>query len=308
MNVIFKYKHTTPNRNCRSLLVHLIKIRLFLPLGLGCFLIALTSSCAQDDVPQKDNRLIAKVFNKSLFQSEIDELIGVGTAPRDSTQIANAYIEKWIREAVLMHEAEKYVPKDLNIDELVRDYRASLIRHNYEKLLVENTMDSTINETELISYYEENKEQFKLKSPIIKCRFIKAPKPAEDWKNVEKWWKKNDEESYKMLLDYCSRNEVAYMLNDSTWYDLDNISLYFPKGKLTASNYKSNRNINTDDENFEYLLKIFDSTPAGEYAPLAFVEEQAVKVILHKRKINLLEEKKEEMYERETNNIKVYVE
>ncbi len=274
------------------------------------FVFVLINACSSSEKKAKSDRLIAKVYNKSLFQSELDALIVEGIAPEDSVQIVNAYIEKWAREAVMMNEAEKYVPKDLNIDELVRDYRASLIRHNYEKLLVETTLDSTINETELNEYYEENKEQFKLKEPIIRCRFVKVAKPAEDWREFEKWWKSDSEEDYIKILDYCSRNAAIYMLNDSIWYNLDDVSQYLPKGQLTQANYKSKKDINTEDNEFEYLLKVFDHTPAGDYAPLSMVEEQATKVILHKRKISLLEEKKEEMYERETNsnNVKIYVE
>ena len=56
------------------------------------------------------------------------------------------------------------------------------------------------------------------------------------------------------------------------------------------------------------FLRIFETTAAGEYPPLSYIEGQATKVILHKRKIKLLEEKKEEMYERELrrNNVKIY--
>lgn len=267
-------------------------------------------ACSTSKGDAKNDRLIAKVFNKSLFQSELDALIGEHTSPEDSIQITNAYIERWAREAVLMNEAEKYVPKDLNIDELVRDYRASLIRHNYEKLLVTTSLDSTVNETELNAYYEENKEGFKLKSPIIKCLFVKVAKPTENWKDLKKWWKSDDEEDFMKVLDYCSRHADVYLLNDSLWYNLEDISQYLPKGKLTTGNYRSIKNIDADDDAFEYLLKIVDSNPAGNYAPLSMIEEQAKKVILHKRKISLLERKMEEMYERETdgNNVKIYVE
>lgn len=308
--MIFNNKNTTDTRIWYSLLVELKKINLLRILSYSSFIfVLLLSACGSQGAPDKENnRLIAQVFNKSLFQSELNELIGEAATPEDSTQIAKAYIEKWVREAVLMHEAEKYVPKDLNIDALVRDYRASLIRHNYEKLLVEMTLDSTINETDLNNYYQENKEQYKLKQPIIQCHFIKVPKPAENWSEVKKWWKSDEEEDYRRLLDYCSRNTEIYLLDQSVWYYLNDISQYLPKGTLSANNYKSRKNISTNDDNYEYLLKIFQTTPAGEYAPLAFIQNQATKVILHKRKINLLEEKKEEMYERERGNVKIYLE
>ncbi len=291
----------------------LLELKTFSVLAKSCMLLMglfLINSCIQNDKSKANDRLVAKVFNKSLFQTELNDLIGPGTLSEDSAQIANAYIEKWVRESIMMHEAEKYVPKDLNIDELVRDYRASLIRHNYEMLLVETRLDSVINEPELDAYYQENKEQYKLKSPIIRCHFIKLPKSAEGLKEAKDWWKSDDDEDFKRLLDYSSRNAAVYMLNSDLWYSLDDVSQHLPKGTLTSGNYKSKKTISTNDDDFEYLLKIFDTTSSGQYAPLAFIQDQATKVILHKRKIKLLEEKREEMYEKETgsNNVKIYVE
>lgn len=271
-------------------------------------IIAFTSTCGSSSSNSDDqDQLIAKAYNKSLFASELHDLIVPGTSSTDSAQIANAYIEKWIREAVLMHEAEKYVPKDLNIDELVRDYRASLIRHNYEKLLVENNLDSTITQAELQAHYEEHKEEYKLRSPILNCHFIKIPKPVEQQEDIQKWWKSDNEEDFKKLVDFCSRNAALYLLNDSLWYELKEISVHLPKGELTANNYRSKRNITKEDDNFIYFLRILDTTPAGDYPPLEYIEDRAGKVILHKRKNRMLEQKREEMYEVATSKNQVKV-
>lgn len=306
--MFLKITHTTTVHNCHSLLVQLAKLSLlFSPVVLVAVFFISSCNPAPEKVDEND-KLVAKVFNKSLFQSDLDELVSGVTSPEDSAQIVNAYIERWARASVLMHAAEKYVPDDLNIDELVRSYRASLIRHNYEELLVEMNLDSTINEGQLNEYYQENKEQFKLMDPILKCHFIKIPKSTEGWKEARAWWNSDKEEDYKKLVDFCSRNAEVYILNDSIWYPIDDISKYLPKGELTNSNYLSVKNLETSDDTYDYLLKISDSTPVGEYAPLAHIENQAVKVILHKRKIKLLEEKMEEMYERETRNknVKIY--
>jgi hypothetical protein len=235
-------------------------------------------------------------------------MVPENSSPEDSSLIVNAYIEKWVRENLLMHEAEKNVPHDLNIDELVRDYRASLIRHNYEKLLVELQLDSTITSEELNNYYEENKDQYRLKNMILRCFLIKLPKDVEDLSTLQQLWKSSDEEDYKTLVDYCRSFANVYMLDDSLWYDLPEVTLHLPKNYLTASNSYPNRDYNTMDDNFRYFLRIFETVPAKEYPPPSYIQDQATKVILHKRKIKLLEEKKEEMYERELrrNNVKIY--
>ena len=261
-----------------------------------------------DESIVNDDHILAQTFNKSLYLSELAGMVPENSSTEDSSLIVNAYIEKWVRENLLMHEAEKNVPQDLNIDELVRNYRASLIRHNYEKLLVELQLDSTITSQELNTYYEENKYQYRLKSMILRCFFVKLPKDVEDLSVLQQLWKSEDDEDYTKLVDYCRTNANVYVLDDSLWYDLPEVTLHLPKNFLTSSNAYPKRDYNTTDDNFRYFLRIFETVPEKEYPPPSYINDQATKVILHKRKIKLLEEKKEEMYERELrrNNVKIY--
>ncbi len=76
-------------------------------------------------------------------------MTGMFPPGEDSSLIINAYVERWIRETLLLLEAERNIPSDLNIDKLVRDYRASLVRHSYEQFLVEQLLDSTVTKAEL---------------------------------------------------------------------------------------------------------------------------------------------------------------
>ena len=55
-----------------------------------------------------------------------------------------------------MHEAEKNIPAGIEIDQLVEDYKSSLIIHQFEKTVVDNTLDTIISDAELNAYYDEN--------------------------------------------------------------------------------------------------------------------------------------------------------
>jgi hypothetical protein len=125
---------------------------------------------------------------------------------------------------------------------------------------------------------------------------------------LQKLWRGDDPDDYKKLVDFCRNYANVYMLNDSLWYDLPDVALHLPKDFLTLSSASANRDYNTSDEKYRYFLRIFETAQANEFPPLAYIEDQVKKVILHKRKIKLLEEKKEEMYERELrrNNVKIY--
>jgi len=272
------------------------------------FVLAASSCRPLEEETKVDDQKLAQVGGKILYLSDLDGMISGSDKPEDSLMIVNAFVEEWVRDNLLMQEAERNIPNDLNIDQLVRDYRASLIRHSYEKRMVESQLDSTITQQELLAYYEENKEQYRLKDKILRCRLIKIPRPFDDLSIVKDLWKKNNEESYKALLEYCSQYAEVYMLEDSTWYRLNDIASQLPKGTLTKSSDKKSQIIK--DDNYHYFIKVLETVSRKKIAPLTYIEDQASKVILHKRKIKLLEEKREEIYERaiHKNNVKVFVE
>jgi len=261
-------------------------------------------SCSPvEEPPVEDDIVLAKVFNKTLYLSELDGMIPEVVTQEDSINIINAEVERWARETVLMQEAEKNIPNDLNIDRLVRDYRASLIRHNYEKLLVEIKLDSTISGNELNAYYEKNKEQYQLESSIFRCHIIKIPLNIPNLDQLRMMWRSTKEEDFKKMKDFCEQNADYHMLEDTVWLTIDEVRMQLPKG----TNIFPNQDLTQSDNEFLYFLKVLEKKSQKEIAPLGFIREQAQKVILHKRKKKLLEAKKEELYEREIrkNNVKI---
>jgi hypothetical protein len=266
-----------------------------------CFL----ASCTPVEETTEENDVeLAKVFSKKLFLSELEGMVPEGATPEDSTKIINAEVERWTRETLLMQEAEKNIPADLNIDELVRDYRMSLIRHNYEQFLVETQLDSVISEQEIAQYYEKNKEQYQLQSNILRCFLIKVPKSAPNINQLQTWWPGNNPDNFKKMKDYAAQNADFYMLDPKAWYQQSDLKTQVPN----SYSLNPNQNLNQSDENYFYFLKVLEKKSSKELAPLGYIQDQIKKVILHKRKMVLLDQRKEELYDRETskNNVKIF--
>ena len=263
------------------------------------------ASCTPAEKTLEENDVeLARVFSKKLFLSALEGMVPDGATPEDSTKIINAEVERWTRETLLMQEAEKNIPADLNIDELVRDYRMSLVRYNYEQFLVETQLDSVISEQEISQYYEKNKEQYQLQSSILRCFLIKVPKSAPNLDQLRSWWRSNDKGDFEKMKDYAIQNASFYMLKENTWYQQSDLRKQLPKG----SNLNPTQDLNQSDENHFYFLQVFEKKSSNELAPLGYIEDQIKKVILHKRKMVLLDQRKEELYDRETskNNVKIF--
>ena len=267
-------------------------------------------SCAPavEQSGEEDDLLLAEVFKKKLFASEIADMVPPSSSSADSALIANAIVDQWVRDNIMMHEAEKNIPQDLNIDELVRDYRASLVKHNYEKLIIELQLDSVITQQELKEYYSEHVDDYVLESTIVRCNMIKINKDTERLNDLRNWWENKNEENFSSMLDYARTNAEIYMLNDSTWYKLEDVIDQLPKGMVTESNVLRRKNINIRRGDSHYFFRLNDIVKQKEVAPLSYIKDQLSNVILHQRKIKLLEEQKQQMYDRELrrNNITIY--
>lgn len=124
----------------------------------------------------KGDVLLARAYDKSLYLSQLEGVVPEGIRGQDSLMRIYAYAHQWINDQLMMYEAERNIPKDIDIDQLVRDYRASLVKHNYEERIIAQQLDTAVTEKEEEVFYNENREQFQLESTILKCLFFENAK------------------------------------------------------------------------------------------------------------------------------------
>ncbi len=251
-----------------------------------------------------DDALLASAYNKKLWLSEAKWLLPEGTTPEDSVLILQSFVQRWLNDQLLMYEAERNIPKDSKIDELVRDYRASLIRHNFEEQIIGERLDSTVNDAELRKFYEVNKEQFELESTILKCQILKVPTNAP-LAELNKIWNAKDREK---LTVYAEKWATASLLDPQKWYHLEEIAAILPKGTLTSDNIGSQREGTKSDDNYRYYYRILEAVQGKETAPFEFARDQATALILHQRKQQVLEKWKDELFKKaqRQDNLKIY--
>jgi len=264
-------------------------------------LLFLTFGCGEPD-PHADDPILARVHQKTLRLSELDGMFPENATAEDSLLIRRAFINRWSREASLQNEAERNLPTDLNIDRLVRDYRASLVSSHYEEVLISMRLDSSISQEELEAYYESSKSQYLLEKPIVRCLFIRVPYPTPEEETLQQLWNNGKITDTMALENYCERLSEVALLQPEAWYSLDDIAMQLPEGTLTAANVNSKREFSQQDGSNRYYFRLLEMKPRLEIAPLSYVEEQARKVILHGRKANVINEAREEIFERDLDN------
>jgi len=263
---------------------------------LGC-LVIFAYSCSEDIQTNNGDFILARVYNKSLYIKDLEGMFPPGTSAYDSSLITNAYTQRWVREAVLLYEAENNLPKDLNIDRLVRDYRSSLVRNNYEQVLLEQLMETEISTSEIANFYDKYKIQYQLDNPIVKAYIVVVPKIISVRDSLKYLWKNATDVNLTRLKNICEEYELAHILDGSKWNEWENLAIYLPRNIGFEEFSRKGKDFSIQDGEFDVWVKILDSKKPQEIPPIEYVEDQLKRMLLLSRKTRLLEEKKEDMFD-----------
>lgn len=254
--------------------------------------------------------MLAQVFHYKLFLDDIRDLIQGYETPEDSIQQVRSITEHWVRDRLVLVEAEKSLPKDVNMSKLLEDYRQSLLRHFFEQGIIEERLDTVITEADLEAYYETNKENHKLDAGIWRGYFFKIHRPATRADKILQWWRTFPSRYQDEVLKYMAKNAITQWADTSAWQEMKMVAQLFPPGTLSPESMRSNRSIVREDREYLYLLFPLAVHHAQDIAPLSRIREQVARFILHQRELALLEQIKKEIYDRDIQHeqVKILVE
>jgi hypothetical protein len=254
--------------------------------------------------------LLAQVFDYKLYFDDIKDLIQGYATAEDSIQQVRSLTDHWVRDRLILVEAEKNFPKEANMSKLLEDYRQSLLRHFFEQRTLEERLDTIITESDLLSYYEANKEQHRLESGILRCYYFKIKKPLARADKILQWWKTFPQQHRQEVLTYADKHAKTNWPDSTQWYEMQMVVQLFPEGTLSPAAIRSNRGIVREDRDFIYLLYPLEVYQERDIAPLDRIREQAARYILHQRELELLDRISKEIYDRDIKNekVKIYTE
>lgn len=277
-------------------------------LFLFAVLIALMVGCKT----KNDEKIIATAFDYSLYQSDIIGIVPKGSSKMDSTTIIKNYINNWIRQKIVLHKAEKNLNSEQkDFAQQIEDYQNSLIIYTYESKLINQLLDTNVSNQDIQNYYNANSDNFQLKDNIIKVNYVKlelkSPLKAKI-KNML-FSKKEDVNTKNQLIDISTENAVNFYLDDDAWLLFDDLLKEIPIETYDQEAYlKSNRTIETKDDNFYYLINIKDFKTRESVSPLSFERDNIRNIIINKRKLELIQKMHKEVFDEATknNDFKIY--
>ena len=123
---------------------------------IGLVLLLMLSSCRQK-VNDSDNKAVARIYDKTLYQSDLQNVLYEGISASDSIVATKAFIDNWIRRQLVIHQAENDIAKaELDFSKEMEEYRNSLIIYKYETYIIEKNLDTVVSDIEIENYAKAN--------------------------------------------------------------------------------------------------------------------------------------------------------
>lgn len=243
--------------------------------------------------------VVARAGESFLYLDELPVMSGVSNSAEDSISIVRNYIDRWIKKELLFMKAEVNLSAEYQaeINQKLEDTRENLMIYQYQQQMIYQRMDTTVSETEIEKYYNDNIETMKLSAAIVKALFIKIPVEAPNIDRVRQWYRSNSQQDLQNLESYCYQFAEKFDDFGEDWLNLNFLLRELPVEVTDPARFLANNSyFEAQDESFYYFVSFRDSKKKGEEAPLEFLSGNIKNIILNNRKIEFLQELENGIY------------
>jgi len=288
------------------------KLKIKIPFLLCLLLVFGTYSCGSFIKKEEETKPLARVGESYLYKSAVAPFLRKGISANDSAVIISNYINNWASKQLLLSKAKINLPEEklAAFDTLVANYKTDLYTRAYKEALVQQGSDSLVTNAQLKSFYDREKENFKLKERIVKLRFVELPKQFLNKDEVIKKLKSFKKEDL-IFLDSIGVQFKKLNFNDSIWVSASRVIQEIPP--LTIDNQdkylKKSQFFELEDALGVYLGKIVEVKEVNDVAPLSFVKPNIKQVLLSRRKLDFVRKLETEIIDEavKENEFEVYV-
>lgn len=249
---------------------------------------------------QNRDKVVAQVYNHKLYLSEVESGLPSGLSPEDSVAMVKDYVDSWVKERLILHEAEHALSfREKNFDKQLEDYRRSLLINAYYDKLVSDTNKFGISDQDVEAFGRDFDGRYTVDKEIVKVNYVKLSENSKLIAPVKAiLFNENRRQEEKEQLTLLFGDSVEYMLDDNTWLYLEDVRAEVPfdlkEGDLKSHHQYVDKTI---DGNC-YLLVIMDYK--NQRAASETEEERAAvrMMLMNQRKRQFIENHINELYKK----------
>jgi hypothetical protein len=258
--------------------------------------------------PEKENSdYVARVNAHYLTHKELDFQLSDGLSKEDSAIAANAYIQSWATDKLLLDRAKLNLPEEqqLEFKSLAQRYEEQLFKKAYKDALIQRELNEQIDSADVFEYYQMNRANFKLNEELVKLRYIQFSKKMKTKNDIKSQIIRFTTEDIVSLQEK-SLEFKTLSLNDSVWVRVSdvlrklktNLDVELEKTELL----KPKNFIEVETEEDFFYIFINSSLKRKEEAPLSYISPTIEQILVNRKKINISKKIEKEITKDATKN------
>jgi hypothetical protein len=249
----------------------------------------------------RENRedAVARVYDHYLYRADLSGIVPQGSKPKDSLEITKTFINNWIRQTLLLHQAESNLSNEQkDFTKQLEDYHNSLVIYEYESELIRQKLDTVVTDKEVEEYYAANQANFELRENIVQVNYVSLSKNSTLVNKFRTLLKSDRPADREKLEDLCQSSAAGSWLDNENWISFNDLVKRIP---LTVSDQVSfletNKFVELQDSIFRYLVRIKSYKTKESVSPLSFETGNIRSIILNKRKLELVSRMQEDIFQ-----------
>ena len=150
----------------------------------------------------------------------------LGLSQEDSLVLVRDFIDNWVKEKLLLHEAERHLsPREKNFDREMMDYRNSLLAQRYlDKIWLKDTANNAITDREISDFARSLDDRYTVEKEIVRVNYVKMPSNSDKLPVVRDiLFNENRRADQKETLVSMLGDTIEYLLDDDEWLYLDDL-------------------------------------------------------------------------------------
>ncbi len=267
-------------------------------------LVVYFNSCIGQEQSKNTENPIVSIGDWTLTDKQIRMALPIDASYDDSITLTEDYIGRWIRTKLFLYQAEVNLsPDERNIQELLDEYRTTLLVHLYQQKMLEEKHQPIVSKKEIEDYYLQMSDNFKLQENIVRGVFLIIDKNSPNQKDLKKMLKAQSSDDLVELDAYAFQYAKKYdqFIEDWTPFSRINIALDKPISN-EALFLKRNDFYESSDSLYNYYFVRYAYHLRGEQAPLSFVDNRIEAILLNKKRVEFINKLGEELYEEAIRN------
>lgn len=244
-----------------------------------------------------DNGVLARVDDQTLTIASFSDVV-FPNSKADSLALLQVLVEGWVREQILLQQAEDQLSDDLKaFDQQLENYRKSLLIHAYQERMLASRLDTQLSQQELEAYYQQNKNDFLLKYNIVQYASVTLPRNHKDAGKVKQWLLSDKPADGQKLMDFCQKYAYGYRLTDTNWVRMDELEQLFPLVYPSQEIFlQKNRFTEVSDSLKTHFIRIYAVRRRETLSPMAFEMGNIRMILLNQKKQQILKQLETELY------------